>query len=83
MKIAAVMENTETIKRSVGNGMGVAVISRLAAREEIRSGKLLAFPLGDTGGRRNINLVFDAGYPSLPSADKFIKNIREMFPECG
>ena len=83
LKIAAVMENTETIKRSVGNGMGVAVISRLAAREEIRSGKLLAFPLGDTGGRRNINLVFDAGYPSLPSADKFIKNIREMFPECG
>ena len=83
LKIAAVMENTETIRRSVGSGMGIAVISRLAALEELERGKLLAFPFGDTGGRRNINLVYDAGYPILPSADKFIKNVRKMFPEAG
>lgn len=81
LKNAAIMENPETIKRSVENGVGISVLSRLAAKEEIKSGRLIAFPLGEKGGRRNINLVFDAGYPSLPAADKFIKNVKEMYPE--
>ena len=79
LNVAALMENQETIKRSVGSGMGVCILSRLAAREEIDSGKLLAFPLGETGGKRNINMVFDAGYPSLPAADKFIKTVKQMY----
>ena len=57
LNIAASMENQETIKRSVRSGMGVAILSRLAAEDEISSGKLLAFPLGREGGTRNINLV--------------------------
>ena len=79
LDVAAVMENQETIKRSVASGMGISILSRLAAREEIDSGKLLAFPLGETGGKRNINLVYDAGYPSLPAADKFIKTVKQMY----
>lgn len=81
LTVAAVIENQETIKRSVSSGMGITLLSRLAAEEEIRSGKLLAFPIGETGGKRNINLVFDSAYPSLPSADKFIRNVKEMYPE--
>lgn len=77
--IAAVMENQETIKRSVENGMGITVLSRLAAKEEIRAGRLLAFPLGGNGGNRSINLVYDAGYPSLPAADKLIKIVKNMY----
>ena len=76
LNVAAMMENQETIKRSVGSGMGVCILSRLAAREEIDSG---TFPLGETGGKRNINMVFDAGYPSLPAADKFIKTVKQMY----
>ena len=80
LKTAAIMENPETIKRSVESGVGISILSRLAAREEIKRGTLIAFPLGKNGGKRNINLVFDAGYPSLPAADKFIKNVQEMYP---
>ena len=80
LKTAAIMENPETIKRSVESGVGISILSRLAAREEIKRGTLIAFPLGKSGGKRNINLVFDAGYPSLPAADKFIKNVQEMYP---
>ena len=73
------MENQETIKRSVSSGMGISILSKLAAKEEIDSGKLLAFPLGATGGKRNINVVYDAGYPNLPAADKFIKTVKQMY----
>lgn len=79
LNVAAMMENQETIKRSVRSGMGISILSKLAAREEIDSGKLLAFPLGETGGKRDINVVYDAGYPSLPAADKFIKTVKQMY----
>ena len=79
LNVAAVMENQETIKRSVSSGMGISILSALAAREEISSGRLLAFPLGETGGKRNINMVFDAGYPSLPAAEKFIKTVKHIY----
>ena len=79
LNVAAMMENQETIKRSVGSGMGISFLSKLVAREEINSGKLLAFPLGETGGKRNINVVYDAGYPSLPAADRFIKTVKQMY----
>ena len=79
LNVAAMMENQETIKRSVGSGMGISILSKLAAREEINSGKLLAFHLGETGGKRNINVVYDAGYPSLPAADRFIKTVKQMY----
>ena len=52
---------------------------RLAAEDEISSGKLLAFPLGREGGTRNINLVYDRTRPVTPEAEKFIKTVKELF----
>ena len=78
-RVAAVMENQETIKRSVGSGMGISILSRLAAEDDVRAGKLLEFPLGEEGGSRAVNLVFDAAYPVLPAADKLIRKVKEMY----
>ena len=41
LKIIASIENQETIKKSVKQGMGISIISRLAAEEEAKSGDLL------------------------------------------
>lgn len=79
LKLAALMENQETIKRSVSKGMGVTILSKLAAEEEFKNGTLLAFPLGSQGGKRMINLVYDAEYPLLPAAERFIKMIKRMY----
>ena len=76
LNVAAIMENQETIKRSVENGMGISILSDLAVRD---AGRLLAFPLGKTGGKRDISLVFDESYPSLPGADKFIRTVKEIY----
>lgn len=77
--IAAVMENQETIKRSVRSGMGISILSGLAAEDDVRAGKLLEFPLGTEGGSRSVNLVFDAAYPVLPAADKLIRKVKELY----
>ena len=44
-----------------------------------KNGTLLAFPLGSQGGKRMINLVYDAEYPLLPAAERFIKMIKRMY----
>ena len=77
--VAAVVENPETVKRSVENGVGISILSQLTAEEEAMAGKLLVFPLEEMGGRRAINLVYDAGYPHLPAADKFIQEVKKLY----
>ena len=58
LNIIAQIDNPEAIKSSVSRGLGVSVISVLAAREEILSGRLLAFELGDRGAFRKIYLTW-------------------------
>lgn len=77
-RVAAVVENPETVKRCVKNGMGISILSRLTVEEELGRGKLLAFSLGKTGGKRDIHLVYDGGYPSLPSADRLIQIVKQI-----
>lgn len=81
LNIVASIQNQETIKRSVRNGMGISILSRLAAEDEIRSGMLRAVPLGETGGKRNINLVFDRRSLRSTEAEKLIDLVREMYPD--
>ena len=81
LNIVASIQNQETIKRSVRNGMGISILSRLAAEDEIRSGVLRAVPLGETGGKRNINLVFDRRSLHSTEAEKLIDLVKEMCPD--
>lgn len=80
LNVVASIQNQETIKRSVGSGMGISILSALAAEEEIRNGRLLAFPLGREGGKRNINLVFERDFPLIPAADRFVEVMENMYP---
>lgn len=79
LNVAATMENQETIKRSVESGMGISILSDLAVRDAVRSGRLLSFPLSRRGGKRNIYLVIDKDYPTLPGAEKFIRTVKEIY----
>ena len=81
LNIVASIQNQETIKRSVRNGMGISILSRLAAEDEIGSGVLRAVPLGETGGKRNINLVFDRRSLHSTEAEKLIDLVKEMYPD--
>ena len=76
LNIVASIQNQETIKRSVRNGMGISILSRLAAEDEIRSGVLR-----ETGGKRNINLVFDRRSLHSTEAEKLIDLVKEMYPD--
>lgn len=79
LKIIASIENQETIKKSVKQGMGISIISRLAAEEEAKSGDLLTFPIPKTDQGRDINLVYNKNYQMSKSAERFIKVVKEVY----
>ena len=58
LNIVASIENPEAIKRSVKSGLGITIISKLAAEEEIRTGQVLEFPLQKDESSRYLNLVY-------------------------
>ena len=55
--------NTGAILLSVKEGIGVAIVSRLAARNAIKNQELLDFPLQKDGYFRKIYLVSNSHYP--------------------
>ena len=58
VNIVARMDNPESIKISVGEGMGVSMISDLAVSAEVRAGKLLAFPFAPEAEERKLYVVW-------------------------
>ena len=76
MKVVARFGNTGAVMLSVKEGVGVAVVSKLAARAEIKNGDVLAFPLQEGGYFRKIYMVSNSNYPLSKRAKNFIQMIQ-------
>ena len=76
LDIVASIANQETIKKSVKQGMGITVLSRLAAEDEAG---LLIFPIPGADEGRDINLVYNKNYQMTRSADRFIRIVKEVY----
>lgn len=57
LHILARMENPEAIRQAVARGMGVSVLSSLAAEEDVAAGRLLSFDLDREGVWRRLYLA--------------------------
>ena len=76
LDIVASIANQETIKKSVKQGMGITVLSRLAAEDE---DGLLIFPIPGADEGRDINLVYNKNYQMTRSSDRFIRIVKEVY----
>ena len=76
MKVVARFGNTGAVMLSVKEGVGVAVVSKLAARSEKKNGAVLAVPLQGGGYFRKIYMVSNSNYPLSKRAKSFIQMIQ-------
>lgn len=74
--IVARMDNPESIKMSVAEGMGVSVISDLAVSAEVKTGKLLAFPFGPQAEERKLYIVWPRDALLTPGELRFIQHVK-------
>lgn len=78
LHVVAEMNDTETIKASVIQRMGIAVISELAVREERKEKKLLTFDLEADGAFRNIYLSYRKDTAFTRMEEDFLRFVREQ-----
>ena len=79
LNVIASIGNQEAIKKAVRQGMGISVMSRLAAEDEIEAGKLLIFAIPGAAEGRDINLVYNKNYELSRSAERFIRVVKEVY----
>ena len=77
LHVAAQANDQEAIKNMVAGGMGVSLISELAASSYIAERRLIAFPLPDTFSSRALYLVYRTGYILQEELQTFIHFLRQ------
>lgn len=81
LNVIASIENQETIKCLVESGMGISIISKLAAKKEIENGKLLGFSLTKGENIRYIYVVYNKDIKLSHVIEKFIKMVKETYSD--
>lgn len=76
LNVVARVNDQETVKNMVATGMGISLISEIAARDMIRSRRLLKFELPEFSNRNQIYLVHRSRYGVLPAVEDFIRYLR-------
>ena len=76
--VVARMDNPETIKISVAEGMGVSLISDLAVSAEVKTGKLLAFPFPPKTEERKLYVVWPRDTLLTSTELRFIQHVRSQ-----
>lgn len=79
LHVAANVESTETIRRSVKNGIGVTMISSLAVREDMEAGRILTFPMGKNRSTRKLYLVYNKSCALSRQAENLVRVVQELY----
>lgn len=84
LKIAARMNNLDSIKLSIISGLGVSILSTLSIQDLISAGQLMEFPLSGSGHTRNLYIVYSKHRilsPHVKQLLSFIKNYYNLTPQ--
>lgn len=79
LNIAATINNQETIKKFVSNGMGIAVISKVASEDYVRQGAIRRFPLAQGEIHRKLYMVWNKNKKPDRVVRMFIQFVRELY----
>lgn len=83
LNVICSMENPESIKKAVASGMGVSIISKLAAEDDVKKGLLVALPIDVEDAKRDINVVYDLNLQPSRTTERFIKVVKELHKQHG
>ena len=81
VKIPLELSSNRAIKRAVEDGIGIALISRKVANEEIQTGRLAAIPLSDPSMKRKFYMVHHKDKYLSESLQSFIDKVFEWAAE--
>jgi DNA-binding transcriptional LysR family regulator len=79
MRIALVLGSTESIKEAVENGMGISIISKWAAKKEVKYGSLKTIIPKEEKILRNFSLILPKNAAKSHAVDEFLSYLK-LYP---
>ena len=73
LNVVARVNDQETVKNMVVKGMGISLISEIAARDFVRERRLLKFELPDYQTQQRLYLVYRNRFGSQPKVQNFVE----------
>lgn len=79
MRIALVLGSTESIKEAVENGMGISIVSKWAAKKEVKYGSLKIVIPKEEKILRNLSLIMPKNAVQSYAVDDFLSHLK-LYP---
>lgn len=79
INIIARINDQEAIKNMVAGGLGISIISEMAARNFLAEKRILGFPLNDDASGRQIYLIYKRDYILKPYVQAFLKFVQKKY----
>lgn len=79
LQIVARINDQEAIKNLVAGGLGISILSEMAARSFIAEKRVLDFPLSDYQSTRDLYIIFHKNYILESYVNKFIQFIIKKY----
>ncbi len=79
LKVIAYVESNESIKEMVKNGSGVSLISRISAKDDLESGKLVEYKIRGMEFKRKFYFIYSRKKSFTPLEDKFLTELLTHF----
>lgn len=76
LNVVARVNDQETVKNMVMKGMGVSLISDIAARDFVRERRLLQFELPDYDAGQELYLVYRSRFGAQPEVEDFVNFVQ-------
>lgn len=79
LNIIARINDQEAIKNMVAKGLGISIISEMAARNFLQEKRILSFPLPEQFSGRDLHLIYHRDYILQPHIQGFLRFLKEKY----
>lgn len=79
LNVVARMNDLESIKKSIVNGLGISILSSRSVTDLQKTKQILVFPLGEPTHKRSFYIVYSKNRILKPHVKQFIQFVRDYY----
>ena len=76
------MNDLESIKKSIVNGLGISILSSRSVNDLQRTKQILVFPLEESAHKRSFYIVYSKNRILKPHVKQFVQFARDIICNC-
>ena len=79
LNVVARMNDLESIKKSIVNGLGISILSSRSVNDLQRTKQILVFPLEEAAHKRSFYIVYSKNRILKPHVKQFVQFVRDYY----